>query len=98
MTVYVLHFSEPYQHARHYVGYTPDATSARRVGEHLACNGKASPLVKAAIHSGIAVTLAHEFPGASRTFERWIKNRKSVSDWCPLCARGRRRVPLCTLE
>lgn len=91
MTVYVLHLDPPLRHARHYVGYTPDADAGRRVAEHL--RGVGNPLVKAALAAGSVVSLAHEFPGAGRDFERNIKNRKDVRCWCALCAEGRRPVP-----
>ncbi|MFN3250083.1 GIY-YIG nuclease family protein [Roseibium album] len=93
MTVYVLHFDPPYQHARHYIGYTPDASAARRVKEHQDCTAKGSPLVRAAIESGCKVVLAHEFPGASRAFERWLKTRRDTSRWCQCCGLETRKLP-----
>jgi predicted GIY-YIG superfamily endonuclease len=91
VTVYVLHLTPPYRHARHYVGYTPDADAGRRVAEHL--RGIGSPLVKAALAAGSAVSLAHEFPGAERDFERNLKDRKDVRCWCRMCGERRYAVP-----
>ncbi|WP_298981528.1 hypothetical protein [uncultured Roseibium sp.] len=93
MTVYVLHFSKPYKHARHYIGYTPDASAARRVQEHISGSVKGNPLVKAAIDNGATVTLAHEFPGASREFERWLKDRRDVGSWCHCCGIKSKPLP-----
>ncbi|MCV0428349.1 MAG: hypothetical protein K5905_23070 [Roseibium sp.] len=93
MTVYVLHFDPPYRQARHYIGYTPDASAERRVQEHLSGGYKASPLVKAALEAGSAVTLAHEFPGDGRFFERWLKDRKDTRMWCRCCGVNARPVP-----
>jgi len=93
MTVYVLHFDPPYQHARHYIGYTPDDTADRRISEHLSCGEKGSPLVSAAIMSGSEVSVAAIFPGAGRDFERWLKDRRDTRRWCPTCGVGTKRFP-----
>lgn len=95
MTVYVLHLDPPYKHAGHYIGYTPDATADRRVGEHLVAGPKASPLIVAAIRAGSVVRLAHVVEGdtAGRDFERWLKARADTRKWCPCCAVGSRPLP-----
>lgn len=93
MTVYVLHLEPRYRHARHYVGFTPDADADRRVAEHLACGPNGSPLIRAAIEAGSTVTVATTFPGAGRDFEKLIKTRKDVRRWCPCCAGARRTRP-----
>lgn len=93
MTVYVLHIDPPFKHARHYIGYTPDTSAARRVGEHLNGTYRGTPLVKAALDAGCTVRLAHEFPGASREFERWLKDRKDVRRWCRCCGVNQFPVP-----
>lgn len=93
MTVYVLHFDPPFKHARHYIGYTPDETAERRVREHVQGLAAGSPLVKAAVEAGCEITLAHEFPGAGRDFERWIKDRRTTPRWCVCCGKGQRPVP-----
>lgn len=80
--VYTLHFSRPYEHARHYTGWALDPE--RRVAEHLSGNGKASPLVRAALADGIEVTVAYIRPG-DRFLERRIKNQGGASRRCPLC-------------
>jgi hypothetical protein len=95
VTLYLLHFSRPYVRVQHYLGFTPDASIERRVGEHLACNGKASPLIKAAIGAGIGVSVAHQWPGGTRTDERRIKNRKDIPRWCPACGQNKRPIPTC---
>lgn len=84
MTIYVLHFDPPFHHAKHYVGFTPDADPARRVQEHLRCTQKGSPLVRAAIQAGCEVSLAAVIEGCRNT-ERKLKNRKKTSAFCPLC-------------
>ena len=95
MTVYVLHLDPPLKHARHYIGYTPDATAARRVGEHLSGSAKANPLIRAALAAGSIVTVAHVFEGdaAGRDFERHLKDRRDTRAWCGCCGVGARRLP-----
>ena len=93
MTVYVLHFDPPYKHASHYIGFTTSEDGRGRVFEHLRKQG--SPLVKAALLAGSSITVAHVFQGdtADRNFERQLKNRKDVANWCPCCGRGTRPIP-----
>lgn len=81
MSVYILHFSQPLAHARHYVGYSsaPEA----RLREHI--KTQRQPLVRAALQAGITLTLARVFPGADRNFERRLKNRKHTARYCPVC-------------
>ncbi|GEP11803.1 endonuclease [Methylobacterium gnaphalii] len=95
MSVYVLHFDPPFAHARHYIGFTPDPTVARRVSEHMTCGPRGNPLVKAAIGAGCAVTLAHAFEGEvyGRDFERNLKARRTTRAWCACCGVGAKPVP-----
>jgi hypothetical protein len=87
--LYLLHFDPPYQHAGHYLGFALDVE--RRVAEHLAAGAKASPLVRAALAAGAAVTVARTWPGGDRTLERRLKNRHEGPRLCPTC-RNRRKV------
>ena len=81
MSVYLLHFDPSYQHAAHYIGYCHDDTPERRLEQHL--SGRGSPLVKAAVAAGSKVHVAHFFQGASRTFERKLKNWGSAKKMVP---------------
>lgn len=90
MSVYVLHFEPPYRHARHYVGFTP-RTAEARLEDHV--HGRGSPLVKAAADAGSEIKIAQVWEGASRTFERHVKNRADVPRWCPCCNRHERPMP-----
>lgn len=91
MSVYLLHFDPRYQHAGHYIGFCQDDSPERRFEHHMA--GRGSPLVKAAIAAGSRVHVAQFFPGASRTFERKLKNWGSARKWCPACGVGSRPIP-----
>lgn len=88
-----MHLDPPFKHARHYTGYTPDKTVKRRVEEHLTGGPKGSPLIRAAMKAGCKVTLAKEFKGQGRDFERWIKARKDIRRWCPCCGLKTKPIP-----
>lgn len=92
-SVYVLHISPRYRHAAHYIGFTEGLVHGR-IGEHYKGNG--SPLIKAALLAGCTVTIAHIFQGASRTFERRLKNRADTVRWCPCCGVNTRPLPTLT--
>jgi hypothetical protein len=79
--VYLICFERPYRHARHYLGWTNDLE--HRMEKHL--RGQGSPLIRAAIGVGIAVTLARVWPDADRNFESRLKRRKEGPRLCPRC-------------
>lgn len=86
-TIYLLHFDRPYEHARHYIGFT-EGPVEDRIALHL--RGQGSPLVRAAVESGIEVSLAVTYQG-TRAWERRFKRRKNTSHICPVCrANGRK--------
>jgi len=89
--VYVLHFTPPFKHARHYIGWTDQEDIAARLDEHV--KGKGSRLVKAAVAAGTKIEIAHVLIGADRHFERRIKRRKDVCTWCRICGAKKRPVP-----
>ena len=80
--VYLLHFAEPYKHARHYVGYSEQLS--KRLAHHQ--HGTGARLMAAVAEAGIAYQVARVWKGADRTFERRIHNRKHSAQLCPLCA------------
>lgn len=79
--VYLLHFSTPLAHARHYLGWSLDAQD--RIDEHLA--GRGSRLVRAVVGKGIHVELVRLWEGETRNFERRLKNGGTLKRVCPLC-------------
>lgn len=79
-TVYILHFDQPYYHARHYVGWSGNVIE--RVNSHLI--GRGSKLVNAVVKSGIDFQIAATFDG-TRADERRIKKMKNTKRYCPLC-------------
>ena len=80
-TVYLLHFSRPYYHARHYLGFTRDVE--QRLRYHL--RGRGSPLVRAALACGIEIFLAREWDHVTRRFERRVHNIGRNARGCPIC-------------
>lgn len=84
--LYLLHFSRPLHHARHYLGYTGADDVQARIDRHIA--GRGSPLLRAVIAAGIDVTLAMSMDG-TRDDERRIKKRKNLARMCPTCAQER---------
>jgi predicted GIY-YIG superfamily endonuclease len=90
--VYLLHFSRPLHHARHYLGSTRDLDA--RLAEHLA--GRGARLVEVVIGLGITIELARTWEGG-RDLERRLKRRKSSPRLCPVCSPrpqpGNRREP-----
>jgi predicted GIY-YIG superfamily endonuclease len=87
-TVYLLHFDQPYKHARHYVGWTRNVR--RRLAEHMA--GRGVPLTIAARGAGITLVLARMWPGGPDR-ERQIKRQGGHARHCPLCGVKPRCLP-----
>ncbi|HEY6794051.1 MAG TPA: hypothetical protein VI248_05155 [Kineosporiaceae bacterium] len=79
-TVYLLHFHRPYQHARHYIGWTADLDA--RLAEHAA--GRGARLLAVIAEEGIGWDLARTWLG-TRTRERQLKTQGGASRRCPLC-------------
>ena len=83
--VYLIHFDEPYYHARHYLGYTDDLD--RRLQQHAEGNG--SKLMRAIDRASISWRVARVWRGKDRKFERLLKNRKKSRLLCPICRGGK---------
>ena len=79
-TVYLLHFSEPYKHAKHYLGSAADLDTG--LAEHAA--GQGARLTQVVKDAGISWTLARTWHGG-RKRERQLKNQGRASRCCPTC-------------
>jgi len=88
-TVYLLHFNEPYKHARHYVGWT-SRTVRCRLAEHE--DGRGARLLAVVRAAGIGWQLARMWPGG-RARERQIKRQGGHARHCPLCGVRPRALP-----
>ena len=78
--VYLLHFSRPYEHARHYLGSTTNLK--RRLAEHAA--GQGARLLEVVNAAGIGFEVARTWKGG-RTLERQLKRQHHAPRLCPLC-------------
>jgi len=80
--VYLLHFSRPYRHARHYLGSCVDLEG--RLAQHAA--GSGARLVEVIVSNGISFELVRTWRGGRRK-ERSLKKWHSGVRLCPLCQR-----------
>lgn len=88
--VYLLHVDGGLRNgprvAGHYIGYSEDRRSLeQRLAHHRSGNG--ARIVRAYNEAGLEWTLARVWEGASRTFERELKNRHEAPRFCPCCSR-----------
>lgn len=79
-TVYLLHFSQPYKHAKRYTGWASDLKA--RLAEHE--QGQGACLLQIIKAAGISWTLARTWPG-DRKRERELKNMGGASRRCLQC-------------
>lgn len=84
MTVYLIHFETPYQHARHYLGCTTDL--AARLAAHRA--GTGARLMEVITQAGISWEVARTWEGGY-LLERALKQRKNGPKLCPVCIQKR---------
>jgi predicted GIY-YIG superfamily endonuclease len=93
-TVYLLHFSMPLHHARHYLGMTK-GDLAKRVARHR--RGAGANITKVAVRTGIRLLLVMAWHDAPRSFETKLKRAGSGARYCPYChglaALNRGRLP-----
>lgn len=84
-TIYLLHFSRPYKHAKHYLGWTSNLEE--RLSEH--AKGRGARLLEVVAAEGITWRLARTWEG-DRYRERAFKQRGKAKN-CPIC-RARKKV------
>lgn len=85
--VYLVHFTKPYRHARHYTGWTADLDS--RLADHQA--GRGARLLQVITQAGIDWKLARTWQG-TRARERQLKRQGGASRRCPICRAERERA------
>ena len=86
-TIYLLHFEQPYYHARHYLGWTEGVLEVR-LERHMVGHG--ARLVSVVTEVGIGIELARLWSG-TRELERKLKNRKNSPKLCPICLKTQLR-------
>ena len=84
--VYLLHFSRPYRHARHYLGMTTLALEDRLVRHR---RGDGAKLLRAAAQAGVEFVVARLWttrtPREARQLEIKLKRRGGGGRHCPIC-------------
>jgi predicted GIY-YIG superfamily endonuclease len=78
--VYLLHFTQPYKHARHYLGCAEDVSA--RLSQHR--NGTGARLTQVVREAGISWVVARTWRGGRR-LERRLKNWHNSPQLCPIC-------------
>ena len=79
--VYLLHFTERYKHAGHYIGTAKDLTA--RIEQHR--SGQGARLLQAVCNAGIDFVIARTWEGG-RDLERRLKRWHNGAKLCPICA------------
>jgi predicted GIY-YIG superfamily endonuclease len=77
---YLLHFSKPYKHARHYLGSAKDLYI--RLQQHKA--GQGARLTQVVRAAGIELYLVRTWNG-DRAYERQLKRQHNSPRLCPIC-------------
>jgi len=83
-TVYLIHFSQPHRHARHYLGYADDLE--RRIRHHR--DGSGARLMQVVTQAGISWDVVRTWDG-DRSVEKQLKRWHSGADLCPVCQQAR---------
>src|SRR5689334_19796208 len=91
--VYLLHFDQPFKHARHYLGSAVKLDD--RLEEHR--RGTGSRLMAVVAAAGISWRLARTWRGG-RQLERQLKNHGGATRMCPICTPTTRRARLRRLQ
>jgi hypothetical protein len=81
-TVYLLHFDQPFGHARHYLGWAGPGNLSWRLAHHAA--GTGANLLRHAGKAGVGWRLVRTWAG-DRTLERRLKDRGGHARLCPAC-------------
>lgn len=84
VTAYLVHFSRPLRHARHYIGVTTRVDDIEaRLAEHRA--GRGARICAVAVAEGIDLVLARTWPNVPWRYEVRLKAQGGASRLCPLC-------------
>lgn len=79
--VYLLHFSQPYKHAKHYIGWAKFIDE--RILHHI--QGTGARLTQVVSDAGIELIKARVWEGKGKDFERRLKNQHKPQEFCPIC-------------
>jgi predicted GIY-YIG superfamily endonuclease len=79
--VYLIHFVEPYKHARHYTGSAQDLF--HRLDQHR--NGTGARLMQVVRAAGIEWVVARTWPGGRRLEYKLKSQHNAPKNLCPIC-------------
>ena len=82
--VYLIHFDQPFKHAKHYIGSAVDLDA--RLEEHR--RGSGANLMRVVKDAGISWRLARTWSGG-RQLERRLKTLGGAARLCPICSPNR---------
>lgn len=82
--VYLIHFDEPYRHAKHYLGCTDNLD--RRMEEHK--TGQGARLLQVLTEKGIGFEVVRTWEGSFEK-EAELKSKKNSPRLCPICQGNR---------
>ena len=85
--VYLIHFEQPVQRKRHYIGSTTVKGFDSRMRAH--SEGYGANLTRAAFKKGVPFHLVATWWAPSREFEKDLKLRSHANGLCPLCQHER---------
>ena len=87
--IYVIHFHQPFKHAKHYVGWSRAGELGERLKRHRKNRG--SRLLAALNRAGIGWEVVLAWRG-TRDDERLFKKRKYTPRKCPICKEAKRNA------
>lgn len=85
--LYLLHFTEPLHHARHYLGYVVGTGRGRDYARAQAAGTAigAHELVMAAQWAGLELVVADVLEGEGRATQRAMRASHNLARYCPVC-------------
>ncbi len=84
--IYLIHFDQPFKHAKHYLGSAADLDA--RIAQHRTAGG--ANLMRVVNAAGIPWRVARLWRGG-RTEERRLKKNGGMVRLCPICTPGTTR-------
>jgi hypothetical protein len=83
--IYLIHFDQPFKHARHYLGSAKNLES--RLHDHRIGGSKCAKLMRAVNGAGIGWSVSRFWRGG-RIDERRLKSLGGAARICPVCTPG----------
>lgn len=81
--VYLIHFSKPFHHAKHYMGFCRPGRLEERFIQHR--KGDGANIIAHVVKAKIELILVRIWTKGDRSYERRLKRRKNSPKLCPIC-------------